>query len=114
MVTEGNLSESETAYFLGSLVEAAFDTTQVAISSIIMAPASFPKAQAVVHAQLDAIVGQDALPGFVDWTSLTRVQAFILEALRWRPVNPFGHTFDIVQVRPVELPRTSVWYASTL
>lgn len=29
-------------------------------------------------------------PTFAEWTSLTEVQAFILEALRWRPVNPFG------------------------
>lgn len=29
-------------------------------------------------------------PTFADWTSLTELQAFILEALRWRPVNPFG------------------------
>jgi cytochrome P450 len=59
-VTEGNLSEPETAFFLGSLVGAAFDTTQVAISTIMMAAARFPEAQAVVHAQLDTVVGRDA------------------------------------------------------
>ncbi|KIJ60557.1 hypothetical protein HYDPIDRAFT_32184, partial [Hydnomerulius pinastri MD-312] len=89
-VTEGHLTEPETAYFLGSLVGAAFDTTQVAISTIMMAAARFPEEQAVVHAQLDAVVGRDAPPTFADWASLTEVQAFILEALRWRPVNPFG------------------------
>ncbi|KIK92082.1 hypothetical protein PAXRUDRAFT_830312 [Paxillus rubicundulus Ve08.2h10] len=89
-VNEGNFTGPETAYFLGSLVGAAFDTTQVAISTIMMAAARFPEHQAVVHAQLDAIVGRDAAPTFADWDSLTEVQAFILEALRWRPVNPFG------------------------
>ncbi|KIJ60559.1 hypothetical protein HYDPIDRAFT_170175 [Hydnomerulius pinastri MD-312] len=89
-VTEGHLTEPETAYFLGSLVGAAFDTTQVAISTIMMAAARFPEEQAVVHAQLDAVVGHDAPPTFADWASLTEMQAFILEALRWRPVNPFG------------------------
>ena len=29
-------------------------------------------------------------PTFAEWKSLTELQAFILEALRWRPVNPFG------------------------
>ena len=29
-------------------------------------------------------------PTFAEWTSLTELHAFILEALRWRPVNPFG------------------------
>ncbi|KAN0101244.1 Cytochrome P450 [Tylopilus felleus] len=89
-VTEGNLSEPETAYFLGSLVGAAFDTTQVAISTIMMAAARFPEAQAVVRAQMDVVVGRDAPPTFAEWASLTELQAFILEALRWRPVNPFG------------------------
>ncbi|KAG6373252.1 cytochrome P450 [Boletus reticuloceps] len=89
-VTEGNFTEQETAYFLGSLVGAAFDTTQVAISTIMMAAARFPEAQAVVHAQLDAVVGREAPPTFAEWVSLTELQAFILEALRWRPVNPFG------------------------
>jgi cytochrome P450 len=87
---EGNFTEPERAYFLGSLVGAAFDTTQVAISTIMMAAARFPEAQAVVHAQLDAVVGRDAPPTFAEWAALTEVQAFILEALRWRPVNPLG------------------------
>ncbi|KAF9221266.1 cytochrome P450 [Gyrodon lividus] len=89
-VDEGNFTEPETAYFLGSLVGAAFDTTQVAISTIMMAAARFPENQVIVQAQLDVIVGQDAAPTFAEWASLTEVQAFILEALRWRPVNPFG------------------------
>lgn len=87
---ESNFTEPERAYFLGSLVGAAFDTTQVAISTIMMAAARFPEAQAVVHAQVDAVVGRDAPPTFADWAALTEVQAFILEALRWRPVNPLG------------------------
>ena len=32
----------------------------MAISTIMMAAARFPEAQAVVHAQLDAVVGRDA------------------------------------------------------
>ncbi|KAG8220648.1 cytochrome P450 [Butyriboletus roseoflavus] len=89
-VTDGNFSEPEKAFFLGSLVGAAFDTTQVAISTIMMAAARFPEAQALVHAELDAVVGRDTPPTFAEWASLTELQAFILEALRWRPVNPFG------------------------
>ncbi|KAG9310452.1 cytochrome P450 [Chiua virens] len=89
-VKDGNLGETEKAYFLGSLVGAAFDTTQVAISVIMMAAARFPETQEVVYTQLDAVVGRDAPPTFADWTALTELQAFILEALRWRPVNPFG------------------------
>jgi hypothetical protein len=29
-------------------------------------------------------------PTFAEMVSLTELEAFILEALRWRPVNPFG------------------------
>ncbi|KIJ60560.1 hypothetical protein HYDPIDRAFT_117096 [Hydnomerulius pinastri MD-312] len=87
---EMGMSENEIAYFCGSLVGASFDTTQVAISTILMAAASFPEVQEVVQAEIDSIVGRDEPPSFDNWCSLIKLHAFILEALRWRPVNPLG------------------------
>ena len=72
-----------------------------------MAAARFPPAQALVHEELATVVGlenrmqlnllysNDALsclaaPTFEDFPRLVQLQAFILEALRWRPVNPIG------------------------
>lgn len=101
--------------------------TQVAISTIMMAAARFPEAQAVVHAQLDTVVGRDArkflgspfvgnewfnvmiwiAPTFAEWASLTELQAFILEALRWRPVNPFGQHLSPSSLAHMNLKYTS-------
>ncbi|KAG1835390.1 cytochrome P450 [Suillus subalutaceus] len=87
---ENQLSETEIAYLSGSLVGAGSDTTAVAISTVLMAAARFPHLQAHVHEELEAIIGRETTPTFEDWSQLVQVQAFILEAFRWRPVNPIG------------------------
>ncbi|KAG1775087.1 cytochrome P450 [Suillus placidus] len=87
---DNKLSEAEIAYLTGSLVGAGSDTTAVAISTVLMAAARFPHAQARVHEELEAVIGRETSPTFEDWSQLVQVQAFILEALRWRPVNPTG------------------------
>ncbi|KAG1857088.1 cytochrome P450 [Suillus subluteus] len=87
---ENQLSETEIAYMSGSLIGAGSDTTAVAISTVLMAAAHFPHLQARVHEELEAIIGRETTPTFEDWSQLVQVQAFILEALRWRPVNPIG------------------------
>ncbi|KAH7909753.1 cytochrome P450 [Hygrophoropsis aurantiaca] len=87
---EHALSDGEMAYLSGSLIGAGSDTTAVAISTIIMAAAYFPHAQAKVQEELDTVIGRDSAPAFSDRHLLPQLQAFILEALRWRPVNPIG------------------------
>lgn len=89
-VEENQLSEAEIAYLSGSLIGAGSDTTAVAISTVLMAAARFPHSQARVHEELEAIIDRETIPTFEDWSQLVQVQAFILEALRWRPVNPIG------------------------
>ncbi|KAG2354051.1 cytochrome P450 [Suillus spraguei] len=87
---QNQLSEIEVAYLSGSLIGAGSDTTAVAISTVLMAAARFPNSQVRVHEELDAIISRETAPTFEDWSQLVQVQAFILEALRWRPVNPAG------------------------
>ncbi|KAG2134588.1 cytochrome P450 [Suillus bovinus] len=87
---ENKLYEPEIAYLSGSLVGAGSDTTAVAISTVLMAAAGFPHAQDRVHEELEVVVGGETPPTFEDWSRLIQVQAFILEALRWRPINPSG------------------------
>ncbi|KAF9231633.1 cytochrome P450 [Melanogaster broomeanus] len=87
------MSEDEMVYFCGSLVGASYDTTQVTISTILMAAAHFPDIQEIVHAEIDPVVGRETVvvaPSFENWCTLTKLHAFSLEALRWRPVNPLG------------------------
>ncbi|KAG1814390.1 cytochrome P450, partial [Suillus subaureus] len=99
---ENKLSEAEITYITGSLVGAGSDTTAVGTSTVLMAAACFPHAQARVHEELETVVGRETPPTFEDWSQLVQVQAFILEALRWRPINPTGFphraTQDVIWV----------------
>ncbi|KAG2156969.1 cytochrome P450 [Suillus clintonianus] len=89
-VNDNKLSGAEIAYLSGALVGAGSDTTAVAISSVLMAAARFPHAQARVHEELEAIIGRETTPTFEDLPQLVQLQAFILETFRWRPINPLG------------------------
>ncbi|KAF9232502.1 hypothetical protein BU15DRAFT_81156 [Melanogaster broomeanus] len=78
------------------------------LSALFSQPASqfqgllYDLAEAPEHAQLNNMV-EERLPSLIDsvvghetpsssekWCTLTKLHAFILEALRWRPVNPLG------------------------
>ncbi|KAG1850810.1 cytochrome P450 [Suillus subalutaceus] len=89
------LATDEMAYLAGTLFGAGADTaslvqTTVGITAAIMAAACHPLAQAKVHEELDMIIGSDRAPTFKDSSSLPQLHAFLLEALRWRPVIPIG------------------------
>ena len=56
---ELELSDNETAYLAGSMFGAGSDTTASAISIAVLAAACYPKAQAKVQEELDAIVGRE-------------------------------------------------------
>ncbi|KAG1907325.1 cytochrome P450 [Suillus fuscotomentosus] len=87
---EHQLSTDEMAYLAGTLFGAGFDTIVIAITTIIMAVACHPLAQAKVHEELDMVIGLDRAPTFNDSSSLPQLHAFIREALRWRPVVQIG------------------------
>ncbi|KAG1866923.1 cytochrome P450 [Suillus subluteus] len=84
------LATDEMAYLAGTPFGAGADTTTVGITTAIMAVACHPLAQAKMHEELDMIAGSDRAPTFKDLSSLPQLHAFILEALRWRPVIPTG------------------------
>ncbi|KAH7912664.1 cytochrome P450 [Hygrophoropsis aurantiaca] len=95
-----SISDGELSYVAGSLFGAGSDTTASAITIVMMAAAKHPSAQTRVQEELDAVVGRERLPTFADQPMLPQVTAFMLEALRWRPVSigGFAHraTKDII------------------
>ncbi|KAG2133741.1 cytochrome P450 [Suillus clintonianus] len=92
------LTETEMAYVAGALFGAGTETTSVAICTVLMAAAHFPEEQAKVQEELDEVIGRQRAPTFADKQSLPRLEAFISEALRWRPLDGLPHraTEDVI------------------
>ncbi|KAG2141067.1 cytochrome P450 [Suillus clintonianus] len=84
------LTVDETAFLGGAFFGAGSDTTTLSMCIVLLAAANFPEEQAKVQAELDVVVGRHRAPTFADQQSLTRLHAFISEAVRWRPVAPNG------------------------
>ncbi|KAG1748411.1 cytochrome P450 [Suillus paluster] len=84
------LPEMDMAFLAGSFFAAGSDTTTLAICTALMAAARFPDEQAKVQAEIDAVVGRERAPTFTDFESLPHLHAFVIEALRWRPLIPSG------------------------
>ncbi|KAG1719685.1 cytochrome P450 [Suillus lakei] len=73
-----------------SLYTGGADTTVSAIYSLFLAMTLFPDAQRKAQAEIDAVVGPDRLPSFVDRDSLPYTEALVKEVLRWNAVVPTG------------------------
>ncbi|KAG1816399.1 cytochrome P450 [Suillus subaureus] len=82
------LTEIEIAFLAGTFLRSGSQTTSSTMCTVFMAAACFPEEQAKVQAELDAVIGRHRAPTFSDQKSLPRLQAFISEALRWRPPIP--------------------------
>ncbi|KAG0695023.1 cytochrome P450 [Suillus ampliporus] len=79
------LSESDMASLAGVFFGGGSSTISGAMCTVLMAAACFPEEQAKVQAELDVVIGRHRVPTFADQKSLPRLNAFISEALRWRP-----------------------------
>jgi len=51
---------------------------------------AFPDKQKKCQDELDAVVGRSRMPTFEDMDNLPYMKATVREALRWRPLSPFG------------------------
>ncbi|KAG0700492.1 cytochrome P450 [Suillus ampliporus] len=94
------LTEIEISFLSGVFFSGGATTTTAAVCTVLMAAACFPEEQAIVQAELDAVIGRHRAPTFADQESLPRLHAFISEALRWRPMvsNGLAHrtTKDVI------------------
>ncbi|KAJ7625699.1 cytochrome P450 [Roridomyces roridus] len=66
------------------------DTTVSALGTFVLAMLSNPEAQSKAQAEIDSVIGGDALPTFEDRDSLPYVSALINEVLRWNNVTPMA------------------------
>lgn len=52
--------------------------------------AMYPEVQRKAQAELDAVIGAERLPEFIDRPSLPYVNALVKETMRWQVVVPLG------------------------
>ncbi|PBK93436.1 cytochrome P450 [Armillaria gallica] len=77
-------------WLTASLYSSGVDTTAASIYAFFKAMILFPEVQAKAQAEIDAVVGNDRLPGFDDREHLPYINALVLEVSRWHAVAPTG------------------------
>jgi len=83
------MSELEVSYTLGTLYEASLTSQQI-LRIIVLVAALYPEKAAKAQEELDKVVGANRLPAAADARNLPYIDAFVKEALRWRPFAPLG------------------------
>ncbi|KAH7931402.1 cytochrome P450 [Leucogyrophana mollusca] len=69
---------------------AGADSTSFSLLTFVLAMVLYPEIQTRAQEEIDAVVGQDKLPGFEHRSSLPYVEAVLRETLRWHSVAPLG------------------------
>ncbi|KAI0265535.1 cytochrome P450 [Gloeopeniophorella convolvens] len=85
-----NLSTRENVWLAAAMYAAGAETTAGVMAWWTLAMLVYPQTQARAQAELDAVVGRTRMPTFADYPHLPYIRAMVKEALRWRPVDPFG------------------------
>jgi cytochrome P450 len=70
-----------------------------------------PEVQSKAQEELDRVIGQHRLPGFVDKESLPYVSAILKEVLRWYPNTPLGiphSAFEEGEYKGMRIPKGSL------
>lgn len=80
----------EISNLTGNLFGAGSDTSASTLVTFVLACCAFPDAATRAQQELDRIVGHGRSPCFEDQPSLTYVNAFVKELLRWRSVAIIG------------------------
>lgn len=83
------------AYYSGSLLQAAAETTLATITGFVQAMVIFPEAAQAAQAEIDRVCG-DRAPRIEDWNDLKCIRGCIKESMRWMPATILGvpHSAD--------------------
>ncbi|KAG7085838.1 hypothetical protein E1B28_003375 [Marasmius oreades] len=90
---EDKLSEEDIfvlKHTAASLYAGGADTTVSTQHAFFLAMIRHPDVQRKAQAEIDAVVGNDRLPGFRDRERLPYVNAVVTEAFRWHSIAPTG------------------------
>jgi len=82
---------STIVYFVDAVQSAAVMTW------FILGMSAYPAVQKKCQEELDRVIGRSRMPTLADRDSLPYICATVREALRWRPVSPFGESLPKVK-----------------
>ncbi|KAH9054052.1 cytochrome P450 [Lactarius deliciosus] len=85
-----DLSKSEQAWLVGTMLAAGGETTSTMLLWWVLAMLAYLEVQRQAHAELDEVVGNARPPTFADLPSLPYIRAMVKETLRWSLTVPFG------------------------
>jgi cytochrome P450 len=89
--------EHEIKWSAASLYSGGADTTVASIHAFFLAMILNPDVVRKAQAEIDAVVGQDRLPGFADRQRLPYINAIVLEVMRWHSVTPTGAPHRVME-----------------
>ncbi|KZO94967.1 cytochrome P450 [Calocera viscosa TUFC12733] len=115
---KSNEDEAHITGMTGSLFLAGSDTSASALSAFMMAMILYPEVQKKAQQEIDAVVGADRLPAFLDRNNLPYVDALVKEVLRWHPIAPIGFPHRLIEEDHYEgyrIPKdtlviTNIWH----
>ncbi|KZV89549.1 cytochrome P450 [Exidia glandulosa HHB12029] len=91
-ITRPDWDEKKEQHLLAWTAEALYtggaDTSVSATYTFFLLMTLYPEIQARAQAEIDAVIGPDALPTWADRERLPYVDALIKEMMRWAPVAP--------------------------
>ncbi|KAJ7343182.1 cytochrome P450 [Mycena albidolilacea] len=93
ILLQQDLHEDEITYLkwaAASIYGGAADTTASAVCTLFLQMALHPDIQATAQAELDAVVGNQRLPGYEDRERLPYIDALSKEVFRFHPIGPMG------------------------
>lgn len=86
----GEITDTMTRRLCMDLLIAGTDTSAQTVNWFLLIMANRPEIQAKVHAELDQVIGPDALPTVDDRTRLPYTFACLAESMRYRTIGPLG------------------------
>ena len=86
----GEITDTMTRRLCMDLLVAGTDTSAQTVNWFLLLMANRPAIQAKVHAEMDDVIGRDALPGVDDRTRLPYTFACLAESMRYRTIGPLG------------------------
>ncbi|KAK0194305.1 cytochrome P450 [Armillaria mellea] len=97
---EGRQLSTEDEFDIKWLAASLYSGTCYTVSSVhafFKAMTLFPDIQAKAQAEIDAVVGNDRLPGFHDREHLPYINALVLEVIRWHTVTPTAVPHRVIE-----------------